>query len=184
MFPQPAIFLDRDGTLNVEKHHLFRVEDWQWEQKAKWALSQFQRAGFLLIVVSNQSGIARGFYKAADVQKLHAWVQQDLAAENIKIDAYYYCPHHPELSGPCQCRKPGTQMLEQAAVDLNVDIGRSWIIGDKLSDLQAGIGCGLKGALVRTGYGRGEAQKLSRSSGKVEVFDTLAAAAKKIAPSA
>lgn len=152
---QRAFFLDRDGTINVEKNYLFKVEDWEWTPRAIDAIKLINNAGYLAIVVSNQAGIARGYYTDNDVQTLHVEVDRMLAKFDAKIDAYYYCPHHPEFGNPrnCHCRKPHPGMFLQAQADFKIDFDRSYMIGDKLIDAQAAINVGIKPALVRTGYG-------------------------------
>ncbi len=153
MGKRPAIFLDRDGTLNVEKHYLHQPKDWEWIPGAVEALARLKAAGYLLIVISNQAGIARGYYKSQDVDQLHGWVNQVLAKARAAIDAFYYCPHHPDLSGPCFCRKPSPGMIFRAADEWNIDLAKSWMIGDKLLDIQAGFAAGCQNILVLTGYG-------------------------------
>jgi D-glycero-D-manno-heptose 1,7-bisphosphate phosphatase len=175
--PTPAVFFDRDGTLNVEKNYLYRHEDWEWEDGAISAVRQLQAAGYLIVILTNQSGIARGLYSSADVRKLHALVQLDLARNGAQIDAFYCCPHHPDFTGACLCRKPGTQMLLEAAQDLNVNMQLSWMVGDRISDLIPGLACGVKVALVRTGYGRDEERMIDALPNPVSICDTLAIAA-------
>jgi len=167
---QPAIFLDRDGTINVEKTYLYRIEDWEWIPGAKEAIRKFKQSGYRVVVVSNQAGIARGMYEPSDVDLLHAFVQQELACIGTAIDAFYYCPHHPDFSGNCSCRKPAPGMLTQAALDLNLDFARSWMVGDKLIDVQAGHAAGVQSVMVRTGYGISEQKHLNRET---RVFDSV-----------
>ncbi len=154
--PKPAVFLDRDGTLNEEKDYLFRREDWAWLPHAEDSLRSLKAAGYLLIVVSNQSGIARGYYTEQDVHELHDWVNTTLLDETNRIDAYYFCPHHPDFSGKCDCRKPQAGLLLRAAEALHIDLSHSWILGDKCSDIEAGLAVGCRAVLLRTGYGEKE----------------------------
>ncbi|MEO1765708.1 D-glycero-beta-D-manno-heptose 1,7-bisphosphate 7-phosphatase [Thiobacter aerophilum] len=152
---KPAVFLDRDGTLNVEKEYLHRWQDWEWIPGAIDAIRRLNEAGFLVIVTTNQSGIARGYYTEADVLELHRQVDADLARHGGHIDAYYYCPHHPQY-GPlrdCDCRKPEPGMLLRAAEEHDIDLTRSYIIGDKAADIEAGLAVGATPILVLTGYG-------------------------------
>jgi D-glycero-D-manno-heptose 1,7-bisphosphate phosphatase len=151
----PAIFLDRDGTINVEKKYLYRIEDWEWVPRAPEAIRQLNQAGFKVVVVSNQAGIARGMYNHADVDNLHLYVSSELKKIGARIDAFYYCPHHPKYSAEhdCYCRKPSPGLLIRAADELAIDLSRSWIIGDKLIDMEAGQAMGLNSILVLTGYG-------------------------------
>lgn len=152
---RPAVFLDRDGTLNVEKHYLYRPEDWEWIPGAIDAIGRLNDAGYLVIVVTNQAGIARGLYRDADVHRLHELVDADVRRVGARIDAFYHCPHHPEYGAhvACLCRKPEPGMLLQAAADHALDLGRSFIIGDRESDMEAGLRCGATPLLVATGYG-------------------------------
>lgn len=175
---QPAIFLDRDGTINVEKNYLHRFEDWEWIPGAQAAIKMFKKSGYRVVVVSNQAGIARGMFEASDVDRLHSFVQQELACLGTTIDAFYYCPHHPDINGNCSCRKPAPGMLVQASLDLNLDLTRSWMIGDKLIDVQAGQAAGVKSMMVRTGYGVGEQKNIDRA---IRVFDSVFHAAEFIA---
>ena len=175
---QPAIFLDRDGTINVERNYLYRFEDWEWIPGAKEAIRKFKQLGYQVIVVSNQAGIARGMYEPSDVDLLHTFVQQDLAYLETTIDAFYYCPHHPDFSSSCSCRKPAPGMLVQASLDLSLDLARSWMIGDKLIDVQTGHAAGVQSMMVRTGYGVDEQEHMDR---KTLVFDSVFHAAEFIA---
>lgn len=175
---QPAIFLDRDGTINVEKNYLYRFEDWVWTPGAKEAIKKFNQLGYRVVVVSNQAGIARGMYKSSDVDQLHSLLQRELACIGTTIDAFYYCPHHPDFSGNCLCRKPAPGMLVQASLDLNLDLARSWMIGDRLIDVQAGQAAGVQSLMVRTGYGIAEQTYISSQQ---QVFDSLFHAAEFIA---
>jgi D-glycero-D-manno-heptose 1,7-bisphosphate phosphatase len=153
-----AVFLDRDGTLNIEKDYLFRLEDWEWISGAVEAIVRINRMGFFAIVVTNQAGIARGFYDHAAVHELHQGVDLLLARAGAHIDAYYYCPHHSEYGAvrDCACRKPSPGLLFQARLDLKIDLSQSWLIGDKLSDVEAGFRAGVSPILVRTGHGEQE----------------------------
>ncbi|MDR0827400.1 MAG: D-glycero-beta-D-manno-heptose 1,7-bisphosphate 7-phosphatase [Desulfovibrio sp.] len=170
----PAVFLDRDGTLNTEKGYLHDWGDWQWLAGVPQALSRLQHRGFTLVVVTNQAGIARGLYGADEVEALHQKVNQDLSAFGAVIEAFYYCPHHPDFSGGCDCRKPKAGLLLRAAADLCLDLNCSFMIGDKLLDIQAGLAAGCQSILVRTGYGRSE-EKLAPQG--VCVIDDLPKAA-------
>ncbi len=145
---RPAIFLDRDGTLNDDVGYLYECEKWRWLPGAVEALALFAQKGYALVVITNQSGIARGYYTAADVHTLHTWLNATLNKQGLHIDAFYYCPHHPDFSGPCSCRKPSPYLLYQAAQDLDLDLSRSFMIGDKMSDVQAGLAAGCAAYLI------------------------------------
>jgi len=160
---RPAVFLDRDGTLNAEKNYLHRIEDWEWLSGVIEAISIINQMGYLAIVVTNQAGIARGYYSEDEVRKLHRQVDKILAGEGSWIDAYYYCPHHPNYGNDqnCNCRKPKPGMLLQATADFNIDLDKSFMIGDKALDIFAGISAGVTPILVATGYGLHESELVS-----------------------
>lgn len=151
--PRPAIFLDRDGTINVEVNYLHRPDDFHFVPGAPQAIARLNTAGFLVVVVTNQAGIARGYYGEAGLHRLHAHLQTLLADHGAHVDAFYFCPHHPEFTGVCACRKPAPGMLQAAARDLPIDLPRSWLIGDSAGDLGAARAAGCRAILVRTGYG-------------------------------
>ena len=174
---RPAIFLDRDGTLNVEKNYLYKPSDWEWIPGAIETIRSFNQAGYLVIVVTNQAGIARGFFSSAEVESLHRHVDGMLAAKGARVDGYYYCPHHSDFSGPCDCRKPKPGMLLRAQSDHQIDMSRSWMIGDKLIDVQAGLAAGVRSMLVLTGYGAKEQAQLPQG---VLSTDSVATAAQHI----
>ena len=143
-----AVFLDRDGTLNKDVGYVHRKEDWQWLPGVAEALKRLRAVGYVLVVVSNQSGIARGMYDREALRLLEEWVNEELAAKNAAIDAWYYCPHLPEITGPCECRKPEPGLLLQAARDLDLDLANSWMIGDRVRDVQAGLAAGCQSILL------------------------------------
>ncbi|CAH2030686.1 D-glycero-beta-D-manno-heptose 1,7-bisphosphate 7-phosphatase [Trichlorobacter ammonificans] len=155
-----AVFLDRDGTLNIEKEYLFRIEEFEFVPGAVEAIRLLNRAGLLVVVVTNQSGIARGYYSEADLQRLHRHVDALLTAEGARVDAWYHCPHHPDGREPyrrqCDCRKPLPGMLWLAAREHGIDLATSWMVGDKAADVVAGLAAGCRPLLVLTGYGAQE----------------------------
>lgn len=156
---KPAVFLDRDGTINVEKDYLYQIEDFEFIAGAPSAIKKLKDAGFLVIVVSNQSGIGRGYFDEQAVETLHCYVQSELARYDTSIDAFYYCPHHPdkgqgEYKVNCNCRKGEPGMLLQAAAEHNIDLQKSFMVGDKLADIEAGQKAGCRPLLVMTGYGQ------------------------------
>lgn len=168
----PAVFLDRDGTLNVEKDYVYRYADWEWVPGAVEGLRRLADLGFLLVVVSNQSGVSRGYYSADDVRILHDRVKKDLAGMGVPIAGFYFCPHGP--SDGCECRKPKPGLLLQAQRDLKIDLSRSYMLGDKLIDVQAAQGAGVYPILLGTGYG--EKEKTTLPKGVPFVLDLLIAA--------
>jgi D-glycero-D-manno-heptose 1,7-bisphosphate phosphatase len=155
-----AVFLDRDGTINAEQGYLYRAEDCRFLPGVKEAVKRLNGAGFLVVVVTNQSGIARGYYTETDLEKLHRYMEKEFADSGARIDGWYYCPHHPDFpveSEACDCRKPLPGMLLIAAEELGIDLSSSWMVGDKSADVEAGIAAGCRTILVRTGYGAVEA---------------------------
>ena len=157
---EKVIFLDRDGTLNVEVNYLHRKEDLVLLPGVPEALKAFKDQGYKLVVITNQAGVARGYYTEEDVKELHRYMNELLAGQGAGIDASYYCPPHPEhgigkYKIPCHCRKPETGMFEMAEQDFEVDKASSWMIGDKLIDIEAGRNYGVRTVLVGTGYGAG-----------------------------
>jgi D-glycero-D-manno-heptose 1,7-bisphosphate phosphatase len=176
-----AVFIDRDGTINEEKEYLFRTEDFAFIPGAPQAIRLFNEAGYLVFVVTNQSGIARGYYTEEDVHLLHQYIGTLLEQFGAKVDGWFYCPHHPSGHGKyslsCFCRKPLPGMLMEAAARFSVDLESSIMIGDKLVDLEAGYAAGCRSILVRTGYGVEEERKCRTS---IEAFDNLLVAAESL----
>ena len=146
---QPAVFIDRDGTLIEEVNYLSRVEDLRVFPFTRAAVKLLKDNGFLIIVVTNQSGIGREVYTEAAMHGVHASIQIELDGV---IDAFYFCPHLP--CDGCRCRKPGLGMIEAACADFEIDMNRSWMVGDKKIDVETGFNAGILSALVLTGYGR------------------------------
>ena len=155
---QPAAFLDRDGTLNVDVGYPDSLEKIVLIPGAVEAVQLLNRAGYAVVVVSNQSGVARGYFDEARVQAINRGVAEMFAQAGARIDGFYYCPHLPEASvaryrRACGCRKPEPGMLQKAVREMHLDLARSLIIGDKYSDIAAGKALGLQAVLVRTGEG-------------------------------
>jgi D-glycero-D-manno-heptose 1,7-bisphosphate phosphatase len=180
---RPAVFLDRDGVLIEEVGYLADPRQVVLIPGAGAAVAAMNRAGISVVLVTNQAGIARGHLSEARLAEIHRRLSALLAEEGGKINAIYYCPHHPtEGIAPyrlqCPCRKPQPGMLFQAAIDLAIDLPRSTMIGDKLSDLEAGARAGCRSILVRTGYGREAALRVGGlAEPPVLVADSLAEAA-------
>jgi histidinol-phosphate phosphatase family protein len=156
--PVPAVFLDRDGTINREVEYLSRVSDLELIEGAARAIAMLNRTGFRVAVVTNQSGVARGFLDERKVLEINLALSDMLKKEGAHIDAWYYCPHHPsEGNEPyrtaCSCRKPGTGMVEQACQEFPVDLSASFVVGDTLRDMELAWNCGMKAVLVKTGHG-------------------------------
>jgi D-glycero-D-manno-heptose 1,7-bisphosphate phosphatase len=154
---KPALFLDRDGVLNEDHGYVFRWADFRWIAGAREAVAAFNRAGWLVIVVTNQSGVGRGFYSEDDVHALHERMAEDLAASGAHIDAFYYAPDHPDAPLDAYrhpdppLRKPNPGMILQALQDWPIDRDASLLIGDKPSDLEAALRAGIKGVLFEGG---------------------------------
>ena len=156
-----AVFLDRDGTLNEEVGYLNHLSRFRLLPGAAEAVRLLNRAGWKAVVVSNQSGVARGYFPESVLRAAEERLQAELAGEGAVLDATYYCLHHPEALLPayrqnCPCRKPRPGLLLRAASELGIDLGASWLIGDRLLDVETAHNAGAKGILVLTGYGRGE----------------------------
>jgi D-glycero-D-manno-heptose 1,7-bisphosphate phosphatase len=161
---ESAVFLDRDGTLIEEVGYLDRVERVELYPWTIDAVRSFNRAGFRVVLVSNQSGVARGFFTEAVVDEVHRHMAQLLAAGGARIDAYYYCPHHPDgkVAGyalACDCRKPNPGLVERAVREFGIDPARSFVVGDRWLDVALARRVGARGVLVRTGYGATEEGK-------------------------
>ena len=158
-----AVFLDRDSTINEELSYLAELARLRLIEGAAAAIARLNRAAFKVIVVSNQSGVARGYFAEDAVQHVHSALRERLERVHAQVDAFYYCPHHPTegiepYKRDCHCRKPKPGMLERAARELQIDLNHSFIVGDRLSDLIAGHAVGCKPILVQTGFGH-ETQK-------------------------
>lgn len=163
-----AVFIDRDGTLNVEKDYVFRIEDFEFISGAIEAVRLLNENSFKAVVISNQSGIARGYYTPNDVHILHDHIQRELKKHKAFMDAFFYCPHHPdgtvkEFQKVCECRKPNPGMILQAEQKLNLDLEQSYVIGDNLTDIQLKEKVPLKTILVRTGHGEKNIKALKAS---------------------
>ncbi|WP_392567117.1 D-glycero-beta-D-manno-heptose 1,7-bisphosphate 7-phosphatase [Utexia brackfieldae] len=148
---KPAIFLDRDGTINIDYNYVHTIDKFHFIEGVIEACAKLKEMGFLLVITTNQSGIARGIFSEAQFEQLTEWMDWSLADRGVELDGIYYCPHAPE-GGDCDCRKPGPGMLLTAAKDLNIDLANSYMVGDRISDLLAGKAAGVKRTvLVRTG---------------------------------
>ena len=164
MSGRPAVFLDRDGTLSEERGFIDRLELIEIFPWTSDAIRLLNRAGFAVVVVTNQSAIGRGIIDLPFLQTVHDAFDRHLVRSGAKIDRYYYCPHHPDAPLPeyrmvCRCRKPGPGMIEQATTELGLDPSQSFMVGDRLIDVACGHAAGVRSLLVRSGHSahRGEA---------------------------
>lgn len=179
---RPAAFLDRDGTLLEEAGYVDRLERLILFPFSIDTVRLLNRAGFAVVIITNQSGVGRGMYEEAFVRQAHEVIEERIRAGGGRIDGFYYCPHHPAAEVEkyrldCDCRKPGPGMLRQAAADLDLDLSRSFSVGDKWSDVGAAINAGSQGILVRTGYGRMNETAPLPSVAPAAIVDNVVAAA-------
>ena len=153
---RPAVFLDRDGTIIEDVGFLREVSQIDLLPWSADAIRQLNGAGYVVVVVTNQSGVGRGYFDEAHVLATHAALDAVLTAQGARIDAFYYCPHYPNSADTrygvvCDCRKPASGLLRRAADDLGLDLSQSWMVGDWWRDVQAGAGAGTRTILIRTG---------------------------------
>ena len=179
---RPAVFLDRDGTLIEEAGYLDRLERLVFYPYTIDAVRLLNRAGLALVIVTNQAGVARGIVREEFVAEAHRHIRLRLEAGGARVDGFYYCPHHPEAAierfrQTCDCRKPQPGLLRSAAVDLGLDLTRSFVVGDRWHDIRAGSAVGARGILVRTGYGRTEEAAPTAGVSPVAIVDNLMEAA-------
>ena len=159
---RPAVFLDRDGTINEQMGYINHITRFHLLPGVGAAIRSLNQAGLPVAVVTNQSGLARGYFPESLLDEVHEKMRRQLALEGARIDGLYICPHHPEAKEErfrlaCNCRKPKTGLLEQAAAEMGLDLARSYVVGDRWSDLRCGAAVGATTVLVLTGYGRGDA---------------------------
>lgn len=171
-----AIFLDRDGVINVDNGYVSVVDDFEFIEGVIEALQKLKEKGYLLVIITNQSGIARGYFSEEQFNTLTEWMDWSLADRGVDLDGIYYCPHHAkhgigEYKIDCDCRKPKAGMINEAVKELDIDLSQSILIGDKVSDIQAGIAAGINNNyLVRTGKEMSEeGEKLATA-----IYDDLA----------
>ena len=156
-----AVFLDRDGTINEEVGYMNHLDRFALIPQAGQAIRLLNQNGLKTVVITNQSGVARGYFPESLVHRVHDKMQGLLKKEGAHLDGIYYCPHHPEMGKPpyrqkCRCRKPDTGLIEEAVKDLEIDCSKSYVIGDRGLDIEIAQRIGAKGILVLTGYGKGE----------------------------
>lgn len=175
MDKQPAIFIDRDGVINEDHGYVAKIDDFHFIKGAINACKALKEKGYLLVVITNQSGIARGYYTEKQFTILTQWMDWSFANQGVELDGIYYCPHHyqegvGEYKIDCDCRKPKPGLIINAAAELNIDLSRSMLVGDTITDIQAGISAGIKeNYLVKTG------KKITVEGARIanQVFDDL-----------
>ena len=146
-----AIFLDRDGIINVEiGDYIKRFEDFTLIPHLGEALSILKSKGYIFVVITNQGGLAKNLYSTEELDKMHDYLVEEMQKFDVKFEEIYYCPHHPDYNGKCLCRKPGSQMIEKAIARFNIDPSQSYFIGDKQRDVDSGAAVGVKGILVES----------------------------------
>lgn len=151
-----AVFFDRDGVLNIDKDYLYKIEDLEWIAGAREAIAYLVHQGYLIFVVTNQSGIARGYYTVTDMEKLHTFMAKEIKSAGGKIEKFYFCPHLltgkvAEYTVECECRKPKPGLILRAMSEYSIDKSTSFLIGDKLRDVEAAEAAGIKGYLFTVG---------------------------------
>ena len=159
-----ALFLDRDGVVNVEKNYLHKIEDFEFIEGIFELCKKYEALGYAIVIVTNQSGIARGYYSEEDFERLSAWMIERFRNEGIEITALYHCPHHPDISGACSCRKPEPGMLLDAAKKYDLDLEASLLVGDSERDITAAHRAGVKETYLFSEKAKSsEATKIIRS---------------------
>ena len=158
---RPAVFIDRDGTISEEVGYVNHVSRYRVFPFAAEAIRTLNEAGWLAVLVTNQAGVARGYFEEELIGRVHGRLAAELERGGARLDAVYYCPHHPSVGEPpyrldCDCRKPRPGLIRRAAEELDVDLRRSWMVGDRYSDTELARNAGVRAAFVLTGYGRGE----------------------------
>ena len=139
-----ALFLDRDGVINVDHDYVHKAEEFEFIDGIFELCKYYQNLGFMIFVITNQSGISRGYYSEDDFSKLSSWMISEFARHSVDVKKVYHCPHHPDTSGECSCRKPHAGMLLDAKEEFDVDLENSVLVGDRERDIEAGIKAGLK----------------------------------------
>jgi len=138
-----ALFLDRDGVVNKERDYVWRIEDFNFVDNIFILCKKFQSSGYKIFIITNQSGISREYYSEQDFLNLTDWMLKQFLENGIIISKVYYCPHHPDISGPCNCRKPNPGMIKQAEMEFEIDLSNSILVGDNISDIKAGKNAGV-----------------------------------------
>ena len=156
-----AIFLDRDGVINIEVEYLSDPKNFEFIEGSVEALRILKQKGFILIIITNQAGIARGYYTKEALNEIHKKMNRLLKEQDVVLDDIFYCPHHPDFTGACDCRKPKPGMILKAKEKYNIDLQNSYMVGDTLRDIESGLAANCKTVLVLTGYGEKERKNIS-----------------------
>jgi len=163
-----ALFLDRDGVINYETNFVHKISDFKFIDGVFETCSYFQNNGFMIFVITNQSGISRGYYSENEFQILTNWMIKEFKKNNITINKVYFCPHYPQKDGECLCRKPNPNMILNAKTEFNIDLSESILVGDRNSDIEAGISAGIKSNfLINTGH------KINENKFNVRILENL-----------
>jgi D-glycero-D-manno-heptose 1,7-bisphosphate phosphatase len=177
---KPAVFIDRDGTINEQMGYVNHLSRFILLPRVVEAVRMLNESGLLALIVSNQAGAARGYCPLDLIEEVHESMKKALDRGGARLDGIYYCPHHPrsvipELRIDCDCRKPRRGLIDQACRDFEIDMNRSYVVGDRCLDIELGSRCGVRGILVKTGYGRGEAEHIlpSRTEKPVYIAEDL-----------
>ena len=163
-----ALFLDRDGVINYETNFVHKISDFKFIDGVFETCLYFQNNGFMIFVITNQSGISRGYYSENEFQILTNWMIKEFKKNNITINKVYFCPHYPQKDGECLCRKPNPNMILNAKTEFNIDLSESILVGDRNSDIEAGISAGIKSNfLINTGH------KINENKFNVRILENL-----------
>ena len=175
-----AVFLDRDGVLIEDVHYLSRLDDIKIYENVPGGLATLKKNGFKLIMITNQSGVARGYFTESFVQDTYAFLNLRFGESGVPLDGMYYCPHYPGGREPyniiCNCRKPSPGLIEQASQDFNINPAKSFMIGDKKCDIELALNTGVSGILVKTGKGEIEAESVSRLYPQIPILNSFSEA--------
>lgn len=163
-----ALFLDRDGVINVDHDYVYKAEEFEFIDGIFELCRYYQNLGFMIFVITNQSGISRGYYNEDDFSQLSSWMVSEFAKHNVDIKRIYHCPHHPETTGECSCRKPNAGMLLDAKKEFNIDLQNSILVGDKERDIEAAINAGLKETYLFDEFNKVSSSKATKVVSKLE----------------
>jgi len=166
---EKALFLDRDGVINVDYDYVHKIEEFDFFDGVFSTCREFEKSGYLIVVVTNQSGISRKKYTEEDFTILTEWMKNEFAKNGVFISNVHHCPHHPDITGECSCRKPKPGMIERACQELNIDPSKSLLVGDHERDIEAGINAGLK-CNIRVKSGREDADLKMSKADKIVDF--------------